>query len=89
MLAIGGAGFISATANVEPTKVAELYNAWVAGDVARAQDLHFELMPLNDVLFKDTNPSPVKVALGYDGENHAETSFTIRITFSRNTTRSS
>ena len=68
MLAIGGAGFISATANVEPTKVAELYNAWVAGDVARAQDLHFELMPLNDALFKDTNPAPVKVALGLMGK---------------------
>lgn len=68
MLAIGGAGFISATANVEPAKVAELYNAWEAGDVARAQDLHFELMPLNDVLFKDTNPSPAKVALGMMGK---------------------
>lgn len=68
MLAIGGAGFISATANVEPAKVAELYNAWDAGDVKRAQDLHFELMPLNDVLFKDTNPSPVKVALGMMGK---------------------
>ncbi|MBO0600512.1 2,4-dihydroxyhept-2-ene-1,7-dioic acid aldolase [Sporosarcina sp. E16_3] len=68
MLAIGGAGFISATANVEPIKVAELYNAWVAGDVARAQDLHFELMPLNDALFKDTNPAPVKVALGLMGK---------------------
>lgn len=68
MLAIGGAGFISATANVEPTKVAEIYNAWVAGDVTRAQDLHFELMPLNDVLFKDTNPAPVKVALGMMGK---------------------
>ncbi|MFF2753682.1 2,4-dihydroxyhept-2-ene-1,7-dioic acid aldolase [Psychrobacillus sp. NPDC058041] len=68
MLAIGGAGFISATANVEPTKVAELYNAWEAGDVERAQNLHFELMPLNDVLFKDTNPSPVKVALGMMGK---------------------
>ena len=67
MLAIGGAGFISATANVEPKKVAELYNAWEAGDVARSQDLHFELMPLNDVLFKDTNPAPVKVALGMMG----------------------
>lgn len=67
MLAIGGAGFISATANVEPKGVAELYNAWEAGDVARAQDLHFELMPLNHVLFKDTNPAPVKAALGMMG----------------------
>ncbi|CAM3068893.1 2,4-dihydroxyhept-2-ene-1,7-dioic acid aldolase [Filibacter tadaridae] len=68
MLAIGGAGFISATANVEPAKVAELYNAWEAGDVTRAQDLHFELMPLNDALFRDTNPAPVKVALGMMGK---------------------
>lgn len=68
MLAIGGAGFISATANVEPKKVAELYNAWEAGDVARAQDLHFELMPLNDVLFKDTNPTVAKAALGMMGK---------------------
>lgn len=68
MLAIGGAGFISATANVEPKKVAELYNVWEAGDVARSQDLHFELMPLNDVLFKDTNPAPAKAALGMMGK---------------------
>lgn len=68
MLAIGGAGFISATANVEPVKVAELYNAWEAGDIVKAQNLHFELMPLNDVLFKDTNPSPAKVALGMMGK---------------------
>lgn len=68
MLAIGGAGFISATANVEPKKVAELYNAWEEGDVKRAQDLHFELMPLNDVLFKDTNPTVTKSALGMMGK---------------------
>lgn len=70
MLAIGGAGFISATANVEPKKVADLYNVWEAGNVAKAQDLHFELMPLNDVLFKDTNPSPVKAALGMMNKIH-------------------
>lgn len=68
MLAIGGAGFISATANVEPKKVAELYNVWEAGDVAKSQDLHFELMRLNDVLFKDTNPAPAKAALGMMGK---------------------
>lgn len=68
MLAIGGAGYISATANVVPGKVAEIYDAWVAGDVQRAQDLHYELMPLNDVLFKDTNPAPLKAALGMMGK---------------------
>jgi 4-hydroxy-tetrahydrodipicolinate synthase len=68
MLAIGGAGYISATANVAPKKVADVYNAWVEGDVKRALDLHYELMPLNDVLFKDTNPAPLKAALGIMGK---------------------
>lgn len=67
MLAIGGAGYISATANVAPKQVAEVYEAWIAGDVKRAQDLHYDLMPLNDVLFKDTNPAPLKAALGMLG----------------------
>ncbi|MBS4178951.1 2,4-dihydroxyhept-2-ene-1,7-dioic acid aldolase [Lederbergia citrea] len=68
MLAIGGAGHISATANVAPRQVAEIYNAWAEGDVTRAQHMHFEMMPLNDVLFRDTNPAPVKAALGMMGK---------------------
>ncbi|MEK4181285.1 2,4-dihydroxyhept-2-ene-1,7-dioic acid aldolase [Aeribacillus sp. FSL K6-1121] len=68
MLAIGGAGSISATANVEPAKVAELHDAWFEGDIKRAQDLHFELMELNDILFAETNPGPVKAALGMMGK---------------------
>lgn len=68
MLAIGGAGHISATANVAPQQVAEIYDAWKDGDVQRALDLHYDLMPLNDVLFKDTNPAPLKAALGMMGK---------------------
>ncbi|HLR62832.1 MAG TPA: 4-hydroxy-tetrahydrodipicolinate synthase, partial [Lentibacillus sp.] len=68
MLAIGGSGSISATSNVAPAKVAEMHNAWNEGDLKRAQDLHYELMPLNDVLFKDTNPAPAKAALGMLGK---------------------
>lgn len=68
MLAIGGAGHISATANVVPDKVAEIYNAWRDGDVQRSLDLHYDLMELNDVLFKDTNPAPIKAALGMMGK---------------------
>ncbi|WP_018133121.1 2,4-dihydroxyhept-2-ene-1,7-dioic acid aldolase [Effusibacillus pohliae] len=70
MLAIGGAGYISATANVMPKEVADLYNCWAAGDVKSAQDLHYQLMPLNDVLFMDTNPAPLKAALGMMGKIH-------------------
>lgn len=67
MLTIGGSGSISATSNVAPAKVAEMHDAWNKGDFKRAQDLHYELMPLNDVLFKDTNPAPAKAALGILG----------------------
>lgn len=68
MLAIGGTGHISATANVAPAEVADLYNKWEAGDVKGARDLHYSLMPLNDVLFRDTNPAPAKAALGMMGK---------------------
>lgn len=68
MLAIGGAGHVAATANVAPKEVAELYNRWTAGDVEGAVELHYHLLTLNDVLFKDTNPVPVKTALGMMGK---------------------
>ncbi|WP_374049135.1 2,4-dihydroxyhept-2-ene-1,7-dioic acid aldolase [Neobacillus sp. OS1-32] len=68
MLTIGGAGSISATANVVPAQVAEMHNAWEAGNYERALELHYELMPLNDILFADTNPAPVKAALGMMGK---------------------
>lgn len=68
MLAIGGAGHISATANIVPEKVARIYDAWTEKDVEGALNLHYELMELNDVLFKDTNPAPLKAALGMMGK---------------------
>jgi 4-hydroxy-tetrahydrodipicolinate synthase len=43
--------------------MAELVRAFRAGDLARARDLHYRLLPLFDVLFAETNPIPVKGAL--------------------------
>jgi 4-hydroxy-tetrahydrodipicolinate synthase len=67
MLAIGGTGFISATANLVPQQVARMYDLWQEGDRRGALDLHYELMPLNDILFVETNPGPVKYALSLLG----------------------
>lgn len=67
MLAIGGAGFVSATANVVPGLCAQLYESWRVGDVQGALNLHYHLLPLNEVLFVETNPGPVKYALGLMG----------------------
>lgn len=67
MLAIGGVGSISATANLAPDRVARLHDLWFEGDWKGALALHYELMPLNDVLFIETNPGPVKYALSLMG----------------------
>jgi 4-hydroxy-tetrahydrodipicolinate synthase len=68
ILAIGGAGYISATGNLMPEKVASLYDLVAAGKWQEAQDLHFEMMALNDAIFIEINPVPVKTALGLMGK---------------------
>ncbi|RMG97459.1 MAG: 2,4-dihydroxyhept-2-ene-1,7-dioic acid aldolase [Chloroflexi bacterium] len=68
ILAIGGAGYVSATGNLMPREVAELYNLVAAGKWQEAQDLHYHLMPLNDAIFLEINPVPVKTALGMMGK---------------------
>lgn len=64
MLAIGGAGHVSATANVLPAEVARLYDLVAGGKWEDALDLHYHLLPLNEVLFLETNPGPLKWVLG-------------------------
>jgi 4-hydroxy-tetrahydrodipicolinate synthase len=63
LLAIGGVGHLSTVANVSPKPVAELYNAYAAGDWDRALELHYELHPLVEMAFLETNPGPVKHAM--------------------------
>jgi len=67
LLALGGAGFVSATANIAPTAVAGMFEAWEAGDFARARELHYGLHPLVDLLFVETNPAPGKWVLEQRG----------------------
>ena len=68
ILAIGGKGVISVTANILPAKVAALCKAAAIGDIVAARSLHYELMDINDSLFIDTNPIPVKAALHLMGK---------------------
>lgn len=64
VLAIGGAGYVSATGNIMPKEVASLYDLVAADKWKEARDLHYRLMPLNDAVFLEINPVPVKTALG-------------------------
>ena len=63
VLAIGGAGVISVAANVDPARMVQMYESFRAGDLARAQDLHYKLAVLMRAMFIDTNPIPVKKAV--------------------------
>ena len=67
MLAIGGAGHVSATANVLPREVAALYDQVAAGKWEEALDLHYRLLPMNEALFLETNPGPLKYVMGQMG----------------------
>ena len=68
ILAIGGAGYVSATGNLMPAKVASLYDLTAAGEWEKARQNHYELMPLNDAVFLEINPVPVKTILGMMGK---------------------
>jgi len=68
ILSIGGRGFITVTANIVPDKVANLYEAYRNGDTEQAMKLHYYLSPLNEALFYESNPIPVKAALNLMGK---------------------
>jgi len=60
MLCLGGRGHLSCVGNFAPEPVAQLYEAFAAGDHARARALHYDLHPLVEAAFAETNPVPVK-----------------------------
>ena len=67
VLAIGGTGVISVVANIVPKDVAAMVNAFLNGKAAEALTWHRKLLPLAKALFLETNPIPVKTAMGLMG----------------------
>ncbi|AQV93511.1 4-hydroxy-tetrahydrodipicolinate synthase [Cupriavidus necator] len=63
LILLGGHGNISVTANVAPRKMHEMCAAALKGDVVTARRLHMELIGLNQAMFIEANPIPVKWAL--------------------------
>ena len=66
--AAGGNGCISVASNITPKICAQVQEACLSGDYARAAALHEPLVPLNSVLFYETSPSPVKFAASLIGK---------------------
>lgn len=63
LLALGGKGGISVTANVAPHAMHEMCAAALQGDMDKASAINERLMPLHKNLFLEANPIPVKWAL--------------------------
>jgi 4-hydroxy-tetrahydrodipicolinate synthase len=66
-LAQGGDGCISVTSNLVPGLCRSMYLAYKQGEVARAQRLSTPIARLTDVLFRESNPVPLKYALSLLG----------------------
>lgn len=67
MMAVGAYGVVSVASHVAGRLLVEMVGAFVAGQVARATELHQRLLPLFKGLFLTTNPIPVKAALRLQG----------------------
>lgn len=63
IMAVGGAGVISVTANLVPERSAAVTTAALEGNWDEARRRHSEILPLTRALFLETNPIPVKAAL--------------------------
>jgi 4-hydroxy-tetrahydrodipicolinate synthase len=72
MMALGGKGVITVTANVAPSDMARMVSAALKGDYELARTLHYKLTPLFNALFLETNPIPVKAALAMMGKMSEE-----------------
>ena len=72
-LAGGGHGAISVTSNIAPRAMADMHNAWQAGDIATAQDINARMIDLHDAMFCEASPDPVKYAASLLGICGAET----------------
>lgn len=64
---LGGSGAISVLSNIAPKPLCDMFNFFNAGDLEKAKELHFKLLPLTRSLFLEVNPIPVKAGLEYLG----------------------
>lgn len=64
LMSIGGVGVISVAANIIPQDIVRLITAYTNNEIAEAQRLYYKILPLVGALFIETNPIPIKTAMG-------------------------
>jgi len=71
-LSLGGIGLISVISNLFPQKTGEMIRHFRAGKTAEALTVHRQLLPMMRLLFRETNPAPLKYALSLLGYGTGE-----------------
>ncbi|MEG0681089.1 MAG: 4-hydroxy-tetrahydrodipicolinate synthase [Eubacterium sp.] len=72
IMAVGGKGIISVSANIIPQDMHDLTAAFFAGDIDKAREMQFKTNALSLAMFYETNPIPVKTAMGLLGTDTGE-----------------
>ena len=67
IISIGGKGVISVIANALPGKLSNLIKLAIKGKYAEALELHYEMIDLFQLIFKEGNPGGVKALMYYQG----------------------
>jgi len=67
LLSVGGMGVISVVGNIAPKEMHDMVMSYLSGDTKRAMALQLKTKPLNDALFSDVNPIPIKTAMNLLG----------------------
>lgn len=64
MMALGAVGVVSVVSNLIPDQIVKLTNAGLEGRFDLAKEIHYQLLPLYKAAFIETNPVPIKTAMG-------------------------
>ncbi|MFH1771334.1 MAG: 4-hydroxy-tetrahydrodipicolinate synthase [Candidatus Omnitrophota bacterium] len=67
ILSLGARGVVSVVANIAPVMTHNLVDSYLKGDIDKSKKIQFHLYGLIKALFIETNPIPVKTALGLMG----------------------
>jgi 4-hydroxy-tetrahydrodipicolinate synthase len=67
LIALGGKGVVSVVSNEAPSMMSAMTKAAMEGNLTKAKDLHYKLLPLMNINFIESNPIPVKAALAMMG----------------------
>ncbi|HAH99371.1 MAG TPA: 4-hydroxy-tetrahydrodipicolinate synthase, partial [Verrucomicrobiales bacterium] len=71
-MSVGADGVISVASNILPKQISMMVNAYTAGQVRKALNLHQKYYPIFRDLFIETNPVPAKAALAMMGKCEEE-----------------